>query len=318
MSRSYCFTYNIPADCIDETDPNFNEGVAQSAYDNISGIPHVRYCVGQLERAPTTDQMHIQGYIELSRPVSFKFLKEQSGLPTLHLESRKGTRAQARKYCMKEESRVAGPWETGKFDDGGQGTRSDLRSMYEAIKSKPSIADVELLENFTNSFLRYPHAVTTIRRITQAQDERKAPEVRLWLGPPRCGKTSGCISYSKNLGRKVYIKSPDQWWPDYNGIDDIVLDDFYGWLPFHFLLRLLDKYQFIVNTKGSHASVNSATIHITSNKLPREWYTEETRAKYDFTALYKRINAITIWKSRGEEPEVISTQADLDLFFDII
>lgn len=47
---------------LDRDDPAFNVGVAKSLFDDkIASIPATRYCVAQLEQAPTTGRLHLQG-----------------------------------------------------------------------------------------------------------------------------------------------------------------------------------------------------------------------------------------------------------------
>lgn len=62
------------------------------------------YLVYQNEICPETGRSHRQFYIEFKNAKSFKFM--QKLLPGAHIEKRKGTRDQARDYCMKDETRV--------------------------------------------------------------------------------------------------------------------------------------------------------------------------------------------------------------------
>lgn len=259
------------------------------------------------------------GYCEFTRPVSFKWIKEHSGLNSIHLEGRKGTRSSAREYCMKADSRYhdGGPWESGSWTDGGQGKRNDLATFYKRLKSDPNITDKQLLDEFPATFLRYPKAAETIRRVTGDAYERKTPEVYFLFGPPGCGKTTWCEGHSKSKGRRVYWKAPDEWWSGYNGTDDIMLDDFYGWLPVHLLLRLLDRHPINLNTKGGHIQANPTAIYVTSNKLPKSWYRDEVRSKYNFLAVYRRITFFAILKlPAGSEPEIVlESRSEIDDFF---
>lgn len=89
-----------------------------------------RYVVWQLERGESGTP-HIQGYVEFTKPVKLGGMKKW--LPKAHFEERRGTREQARDYCMKEDTRVDGPWERGTFETQ-QGRRSDLAAAVEAVK----------------------------------------------------------------------------------------------------------------------------------------------------------------------------------------
>ena len=68
----------------------------------------------------------------------------------------------------------------------------------------------------------------------------------------------------------------------------MVLDDFYGWIKFDEMLRLLDRYPLLVETKGGTTHFTSRFIHITSNKHPSSWY---KRGHY-YDALFRRFDYI--------------------------
>eukprot|EP00983_Pelagomonas_calceolata_P068625 1150006-Pelagomonas_calceolata.AAC.1 len=76
---------------------------------------------------------HLQGYAELSQPVRLSTVRWW--LPSAHWEPRAGSRDSARDYCRKEDSRSAGPWEHGAFEQGGQGSRSDLAAACATLRS---------------------------------------------------------------------------------------------------------------------------------------------------------------------------------------
>lgn len=75
------------------------------------------------------------------------------------------------------------------------------------------------------------------------------------------------------------------WWDGYSGQTVVVIDEFYGWLGYDFLLRLLDRYSFAVETKGGSVSFTSKLVIFTSNKPPSEWY----RNVQDLSPLLRRL-----------------------------
>lgn len=102
----------------------------------------MRYIVWQVEECPTTKKMHIQGYVEFKKSMRITGVKKELDDPTVHLERRMGSREQARDYCMKEKTRVQGPWELGLFKAGGQGRRNDLARVVDLIKEEATLDEI--------------------------------------------------------------------------------------------------------------------------------------------------------------------------------
>lgn len=113
-SCNWCFTLNNP------------EGT------ELPFLPaSLSYVVWQLERGESGTP-HFQGYAEFKSRQELSALKKW--LPAAHWEVRKGSQSEARDYCMKEDSRVSGPWEHGVCSVNQPGRRSDLERVAEMIK----------------------------------------------------------------------------------------------------------------------------------------------------------------------------------------
>lgn len=141
-ARAWCFTIN---------NPSFP----------TSDLPRpdaARYIVWQRERGEQ-GTVHLQGYVELTKPQRMAALK--STWSTAHLEPRRGTREQARDYCMKADTRDdgddAGPFEFGSFAAGGSGARNDVRAVLEALKEGKSKR--EIYEEFPEVSAKFPRFV---------------------------------------------------------------------------------------------------------------------------------------------------------------
>lgn len=50
-----------------------------------------RYFICQLERAPTTGQLHLQGYFSFDKPMGLAALKKIPGLQGAHFENARGS-----------------------------------------------------------------------------------------------------------------------------------------------------------------------------------------------------------------------------------
>lgn len=70
-----------------------------------------RYCKAwgfQLEKCPTTEKLHYQGWLSLKTKEYMNTLTNM--FPKIHIEGMKDIWA-SKKYCTKEESKVGGPWD---------------------------------------------------------------------------------------------------------------------------------------------------------------------------------------------------------------
>lgn len=127
----------------------------------------VRYVVWQRERAPTSDREHYQGYVEFTKPVRVPQACSLLGLPReTHFERREGTREQAREYCRKEETRVAGPWEAGSWDRREAGA-SRVRGMTaeEFLDEVRDLAVAGTRMTYTEFVFRYPRMLAHSRAL---------------------------------------------------------------------------------------------------------------------------------------------------------
>lgn len=248
---------------------------------NIEDIvdDRVRYIVFQRELCPSTNNEHTQGYLELTVPLRVSGIRGIVGDSSVHCESRKGTREQARAYCMKEETRVAGPWEKGLWEKGGQGSRNDLKELCDKIingeDKKKSILDHAV------TYVKYHKGIDKLKGL--CMDQRSTmPEVIVLTGKTGTGKTRFAYDNYESVYHKM---SGNKWWDGYEQQECILLDDFdKDIMPYRTLLQLCDRYPMKVETKGGSVEINSPTIVITSNVDMDRWYPFE-----DLAPLHRRV-----------------------------
>lgn len=138
--RNWCFTsYDLEAFKVPDEHPKF------------------RYCVYQTEECPISHRWHNQGYIEFNAAFGLRSVKEMLGDLTVHLEPRRGTRQQAREYCMKADSRVAGPLEFGTWTAGEERARVDLNEARVKIQGHTSWHNVLNDPDLCNVLARHPN-----------------------------------------------------------------------------------------------------------------------------------------------------------------
>lgn len=269
-SRHYCFTVNNPDAAL---------------HPDIDWLPKgVRYAVYQLELGDNLTH-HYQGYLELARSQRMSWVKKLPGLERAHLEIRRGTREQARDYCMKDESRVEGPWEYGNFATGGQGKRTDVLELKNVLLA--GATERQILEQLPQQWFQYQRAISYTR--TMLQEPRSwNTDIHLYIGTPGSGKSAKVMREHPD----AYWKQRSNWWDNYTGQEVVVLDDFYGWLPPDMIFRLGDRYPLLVETKGGQRQFLAKKLIITSNKAPVQWWNSETLGRIDIQALYRRIKKV--------------------------
>lgn len=230
--------------------------------------PLVQYLVFQKEQG-LQGTPHFQGYLELSSRKTISQVRNLLG-GRAHVERRKGTPEEARTYCMKDDGRLDGPWEFGVFvattgSTNLTGRRTDLITIKERITRGAS--EREIADEFFGVWCQYHGAFRRFRTLVTSNRQWKT-NVTVIVGPPGTGKSR----YAMDNYPEAYWKQRSQWWDNYEGQDSVVLDDFYGWLPYDVLLRICDRYPLLVETKGSQANFCAKYLLITSNATPAQWY----------------------------------------------
>lgn len=243
----------------------------------------VKYACYQVEKAPDTGKLHVQGYLELKESWRYSRIKELFGRKDIHLEARRGSRDEARDYCRKEESRVDGPWEFGDFGKK-QGTRSDLLSVKAAIDK--GAKEIEVYEQFFASSARH-HKFFAKYISLKAPKRTVKPKAVLFLGPPGGGKTSWIQSQEKDC--YWHSAAMGTWFDEYRGETVVVFDDTYGTIPFNMYLGLIDSKPFPVQVKGASMQFMPEKVYVVANRLPETWYKNE-RGHMDFRAFYRRFD----------------------------
>lgn len=139
QARNYCFTLN-----------NYTSEELESI-----ALNKFRYLVYGKE-VGESGTPHLQGYLEVAKPMTFMAIKaECPGLVRASFHRRRGTREQAKNYCLKgeqsheewDELHETGPnWganaqitEYGSWKAGGQGARNDWNTILEDIENASSL-----------------------------------------------------------------------------------------------------------------------------------------------------------------------------------
>lgn len=247
--------------------------------------PGVKFMIYQQERGEL-DTVHLQGYVEFTTAKRVQTLKNINQY--VHWEVRRGSRQQAIEYCMKEDTRVEdtepvviGDMPT--FDTAKE--KKEKTSLLVKRMIDDGLSDKQIADEHFGYYVQSHRGLSQYRLLNSKERDYKTV-ITVIYGPTGTGKSMWC---DKNL-KSPYWKVKGKWWDNYDQQSVVVIDEFYGWMAYDEMLRLCDRYPFLVESKGKTIQFNSRLIFITSNKEPKDWYPNMT----DISHLIRRIE--NIWE----------------------
>lgn len=210
---------------------------------------------------------HLQGYVHLPNPVSFEKMKK--ALPRANIRVANGSDTQNKTYISKD-----GDFEEFGAPSIGQGTRTDIKTLAESIKTKQFSID-EIMFEFPELYLKYNRGIKDMVQSTYGPRSTQPQVIWLW-GLAGVGKTT----YATTRHPSHYIKDNTMWWDRYKQEEAIIIDDYdTDSIPYRTLLRLLDKTVFQGQVKGGYVYVNSPFIYITSEYPPSHFWEDNKLAQ---------------------------------------
>ncbi len=228
---------------------------------------------------------HLQGYFDVAVSCRATGAKRLFGIRELHVEYKRESRPHAIKYCIKDCGDHY--WESDPSLRGaGAGARSDLKSCCELIRTTKSMEGI--ITQYPASFVRFFRGFDRLLEHYTPAVSRESHQCILIIGPTGIGKST--------VAARVF--SDAYWWPKqatspfaphYNGEKTVILDDFYGWLPFDMMLRLIDKFPYQVNVMGRSVRYAAEMTIITTNEEVCTWY---PNCQHRLPSLQRRIDTV--------------------------
>nr|QNJ57234.1 replication protein [Cressdnaviricota sp.] len=291
QSRRFLFTLNNYTD--DET-------TAVEAYIRDSCVYG---CYGKEVGANGTP--HLQGYLHTKAKIRLSQLKGQ-GLDRAHFEAARGTGTDNRTYCSKDGSF----WELGELpaDNGHKRKNRDTLALEFIASADAGQAGLATFRESNPGCALFSGHIM-LRNFCESRRPVERPSVTCeWIyGNPGVGKSRMAHARFPN----AYIKEPKtKWWSGYLFENEVIIDD-YGskCIDINHLLRWLDRYKCLVETKGGMLALLATSFCITSNFHPRELFKEDDGSEHkQLPALLRRMKVthmLTFPPAHVEPPTVV-------------
>lgn len=225
--------------------------------------------------------------MEFDKPIRLNACKLALGFTNIHVERRMGSQDQAIRYCQDPGKRVPGTEFLEQGTKAKSGKRTDLDDIKNRIDNGESMRDVA--ENHFADYVRYHKGFEKYKSIRKEPAPRETT-VEVYWGPTGTGKTFKAFTENPGAYWMLPVNSQNIFFDGYDGQECIVIDEFYGWIPYNLMLRICDIFPLNVNTKGAAVTLQCKKVVITSNSAPVEWYKSITPAQ--FAALSRRLTKV--------------------------
>jgi len=241
------------------------------------------YMVWGYETCPTTDRLHLQGYIRWKTVKSFAQMKKV--YPGAYIYPAIAGDMKNREYCTKGRL-----FEEYGEPSKGQGERTDLENIREEIQKPDFTMRGLILSDQNYGYQALLYAEKAIRYTEQPRSIKDPCKVYWLYGPTGVGKT--LYFARKFLGYEPYTDLPRDevwkanhdlsWFDGYDGHKKVLIDDFRESMVnnnFKFLLDLTGGAEVNVPIKGSFRQWKPDVIVVTSPKHPSEYFPLDTEDK---------------------------------------
>ncbi|UNY50594.1 replication associated protein [Chifec virus UA13_1727] len=245
--RRFCFTLN-----------NYSDEDVEKCKSFIT--TKCKYGIFGKEVAPTSGTPHLQGFCSLNKPMRFSAIKKSLN-NSIHLEKANGSDEQNQKYCSKSGE----VFEAG--DPCRQGKRTDLETMVASIQAGTK-SITEVASKFPTTYIKYYRGIESYLRLVHPITPRKEKTwVYYYWGPTGAGKSRRALKEAEEIApESIYYKPRGEWWDGYHQQENVIIDDFYGWIKYDELLKICDRYPYKVPVKGGYEEFTTKRIWITSEK----------------------------------------------------
>ena len=238
---------------------------------------HCRYLAWGNEVCPTTKAKHRQGHMWLKNTSTITALQKRNKKTGLTMQIRPINKSAMANitYCQKDGDHVV------YGEPPAQGKRGDLEEFMAVTKANPKKRKIEVLEEFSTLYCRYPKFVNEYRNLVSKecrQDYNLTHDNDHWpnewiCGPPGCTKSRPF----QEMKPAVYTKAQNKWWGSYDHEEVVLIEDF-DMVVLGSLLKIwADRYSFIAEIKGCELWIRPKRIIVTSNYTIEELFHQDPK-----------------------------------------
>lgn len=306
LENSECFIFKYVKISIHEDEMTSKEYIVrrpffksiESAITYFSGLESFKYCIFQLEKGEVEGTTHFQGFIIFTGGKRFRTIKRM--LPFAHLEKVRGSNTQNREYCSKQDTRIEGPFEMGKFAE--QRERTDVKEFIELVRAGTDEDDLSRL--YPTLFMKEMNKLDKLYALNFKKYRYMCRDIKVTYiyGPSGLGKSS-MIRRELGMGKAFWVHSYDlAMFTNYNYEDNIVFDEFIDRLPISTLNMYLNVEP--IELRGLNSLKYGAyhNVYIISNYAPKDLYKDVQNTRPDiFETFYRRLNTIIRMDKKGNK-----------------
>lgn len=91
----------------------------------------------------------------------------------------------------------------------------------------------EICDLYEETYIRYWRGIEQFKKKINPPSPRNIKtEVHYYYGPPGVGKSRRANEEANAEGLPVFYKARGKWWDGYKQQPNVLIDDFYRWLPY--------------------------------------------------------------------------------------
>lgn len=195
-----------------------------------------------------------------------------------HLEQRRGTAQQAIDYCIKDDSRLDGPWRLG-HATLGPGGAPGLSGVLAVLAGGGSLQEAAQVD--PSAYVRVYRGIEHYRELVAPPTQWRNVRCFFLEGPSGCGKSS--LVFDTFASADVYslAKQAPLWFNGYRGQRVLFIDEYQGVIAREELLRILDGHRYAAEHKGGFSSAGWDCVVLASNYEFGLWRDPAIRRRFE-------------------------------------